>query len=251
MHKRNRIAVVACGVLSLDLKHTAEDLRIKPHFELLPGGLHNNPGVLRRRLQETIDALSAGGSFQRVVIGYGICGRGTVDIHAREIPLAIPRVHDCVALFLGSDAAYRREFGRFPGTFYISAGWFEENIEPLTQKGPHVYMGDRRVHYGELVRQFGEEQAKRAFDFFNSWKKNYRRAAFIDTGVGRQEVYAGHARRMAEENSWCYERLEGDRALLRELLITRETTDTVLVVPPGHCTELDARDRGLSSAPPR
>lgn len=244
-----QIAVVACGVLALDLQRAAEDLGIEPHFELLPGGLHNNPGELRRRLQEMVDALSSGGLFERIVIGYGICGRGTVGIHAREIPLTIPRVHDCIALFLGSDAAYRRQFRRFPGTYYISAGWFEENIEPLTQRRPHVYMGDRRVYYDELVRQCGEEQARRTFDFFSSWKKNYQRAAFIDTGAGRPEVYAAHARQMAEENGWCYERLEGDRTLLRELLTDRETTDTVLVIPPGHCTVFNAREGGLSSAP--
>ncbi len=246
---RAEIAVVACGVLSIDLKKTAQELGIEPHFELLPGGLHNNPGELRRRLQETVDTLSAGGSFERIVIGYGICGRGTVDIHAREIPLAFPRAHDCIALFLGSDAAYRREFGRFPGTYYISAGWFEENIEPLTQKRLHVYMGDRKVYYDELVRQCGEEWAKRTFDFFSSWKKNYQRAAFIDTGVGRPEIYAAHAREMAAKNGWCYERLEGNRTLLQDLLNARETSDTVLVIPPGHCTVFDARYRGLSNAP--
>lgn len=249
MPDQTPIAVVACGVLSLDLKQAAEDLGIEPHFELLPGGLHNNPGELRRRLQEAIDALSSGGSFERIVIGYGICGRGTVGIHAREIPLAIPRVHDCIALFLGSDAAYQREFGRFPGTYYISAGWFEENTEPLTQKRPHVYMGDRRVYYDELVQQCGEDQAKRTFDFFNSWKKNYQRAAFIDTGAGRPEIYAAHALEMARKNGWRYERLEGDRALLRDLLTARETTATVLVIPPGHCTVFDARERGLLGAP--
>lgn len=249
MSHQSRIAVVACGVLSIDLRQTARELQLEPHFEFLPGGLHNNPGELRRQVQQAVDKLSREGSFERIIIGYGICGRGTVDVQAREVPLAIARVHDCIALFLGSDASYRREFKRFPGTYYISAGWYEENTEPLTQKRPYVYMGDRRVYYEELVRQFGEEQARSTFDFFSSWKKNYQRAAFIDTGVGRPEVYANHTRKMAQSNGWRYERLDGDRSLLKELLTTRETTDNVLVIPPGYYTMFDAWQRGLISCP--
>ncbi len=249
MPTQSRLAVVACGVLSLDLRKTARELGIEPHFEILPGGLHNNPEELRRRVQQAVDSLSRDRSYHRIVIGYGICGRGMAGIHAREVPLAMPRVHDCIALFLGSDAAYRREFERFPGTFYISAGWYEENVEPLTRKRPCVYMGDRRVYYDDLVRERGEEQAGKAFDFFSSWKKNYQRAAFIDTGVGRPDVYIAHTREMADKNGWCYERLEGSRALLSELLTARETGDGVLLVPPGYCTVFDPAQRGLTSCP--
>jgi N-methylhydantoinase A/oxoprolinase/acetone carboxylase beta subunit len=249
MPNQRRIAVVACGVLALDLRQTAGELGIDPHFELLPGGLHNHPEALRGRVQQAVDALSACGLYDRIVIGYGICGRGTVDIHARAVALAIPRVHDCIALFLGSDDAYRREFERFPGTYYISAGWYEENIRPLSRKPPYVYMGDRRVFHDDLVRQHGEDQARKTFDFFSSWKKNYQRAAFIDTGVGRREVYAAHAREMAEKNGWCFERLDGGHSLLTELMTTRETTDAVLLVPPGYCTVFDIRQRRLLGCP--
>lgn len=60
------------------------------------------------------------------MIGYGLCGRGTVGVVARDVPLAIPRVHDCIALFLGSDARHREQFAKHPGTYYVSAGWVEE-----------------------------------------------------------------------------------------------------------------------------
>lgn len=244
-----RIAAVACGVLALDLRKTARELGIEPQCELLPGGLHNHPEELRRQLQGAIDTLSSKGLYDRIVIGYGICGRGTVGLHAREIPLAIPRVHDCIALFLGSDASYRREFERFPGTYYISAGWYEENVEPLAQQRPYVYMGDRRVYYDDLVGQCGEDQARRTFAFFSSWKKHYQRAAFIDTGVGRPEVYAAYAREMAEKNGWRFEQLEGGPSLLTELLTVRQTTEGVLLVPPGYSTVFDTRQRGLASCP--
>ena len=244
-----RIAAVACGVLALDLRQAARELGIDPYFELLPGGLHNHPEELRRKLQEAIDTLSGKGRYDRIVIGYGICGRGTVGLHAREIPLAIPRVHDCIALFLGSDAAYRRESKRFPGTYHVSAGWYEEHVEPLAQQRPYIYMGDRRVYYDDLVAECGEDQAKKTFAFFSSWKQHYQRAAFIDTGVGRPEVYAAYAREMAERNGWRFERIKGDSSLLVALLTANQTSEAILVVPPGYATVFDARAGWLASCP--
>ena len=44
-------------------------------------------------------------------------------------PLVVPRSHDCIALFLGSDAEYHEQFRHFPGTYYVSAGWVEEKGE--------------------------------------------------------------------------------------------------------------------------
>ena len=126
--------VIACAVLALDIQCVAEKLGIDIGVKYLEGGLHDRPNVLREKLQKAIDETSASGRYDRLVVGYGVCGRGSVGLQTREIPLAIPKVHDCIALFLGGDAAYRREFKKYPGTFYISAGWYEEKTEPLSQR---------------------------------------------------------------------------------------------------------------------
>lgn len=118
-----RVHVLACGVLAADLRVLAGRLPARLTLDLLPGKLHNTPHDLRRRLQERIDAVSAAGGADAIAIAYGICGRGTVGLAARAVPLWIPRVHDCIALFLGSDAAYREQVARYPGTYYVSAGW--------------------------------------------------------------------------------------------------------------------------------
>jgi hypothetical protein len=102
--------VIACAVLALDIKHAAGQLGMEVGTRFMEGGLHNRPNLLREKLQAAIDEISASGHCDRIIIGYGICGRGTVGIQSRDIPLAVPKVHDCIALFLGGDAAYRREF---------------------------------------------------------------------------------------------------------------------------------------------
>ena len=126
----------------------------------LPGGLHEKPHELNRRLQAAIDEASGSGRYRRIVIGDGVCGRGRADIRARDISLAIARVHDCIALLLGGNSAYRRQFQRYPGTYYISAGWHDETAGPLSPKRPYVYMGSTRVHVDELVKKYGREHAR-------------------------------------------------------------------------------------------
>jgi hypothetical protein len=122
--KNKKPYVIACAVLALDIKTAAKKLDIDIGVKFLEGGLHERPNVLREKLQSSIDEISASGRCNRIVAGYGVCGRGTIGIKAKDIPLALPKVHDCIALFLGGDAVYRREFKKYPGTYYISAGWY-------------------------------------------------------------------------------------------------------------------------------
>jgi N-methylhydantoinase A/oxoprolinase/acetone carboxylase beta subunit len=236
-------------VLALDIKYAAEKLGLEIGVKFLEGGLHDRPDLLRKKLQAAIDELSAAGRCDRIVVGYGVCGRGTVGIQARNIPLAIPKVHDCIALFLGGDAAYRDEFKKYPGTYYISAGWYEEKTEPLSQRKLSAYYGDEKLNYGELVDKYGEKAAKETFQFLSTWQKNYQRAAFIETGAKLSPKYEEYAREMAAEYKWKYEKITGHRILIEKLLTAGETTDEILVVAPNHVIEFDALQSALSANP--
>jgi len=244
------VHVIACGVLAIDLRAVAEKSGIAVTWEFFEGALHERPGELRRRLQAAIDQASAEGRCSRIAIGYGVCGRGTVGICARGVPLAIPKAQDCIALFLGSDAAYRREFWRVPGTYYISAGWHEEKVQPRTQRRAKA-KEERRANLAALAAKHGEENARAIAEFLSSWQRNYKRAAFIDTGAAGRSRYAAHAKAMAEEFGWRYEELPGSHALLEALLAAEATTPEVLVVPPNHATVFDALTGALKAVPLR
>jgi len=243
------IAVIACAVLGVDLKHVYGQLGLQAEFNFLEAGLHERPGELKKKLQAAIDAVSAEGRVQRIVIGYGICGRGTVGIQARGIPLAIPRVHDCIAMFLGGTAAYRREFAKFPGTYYITAGWLEKKAVPISQRGQQAWYGDRRVVRADVAKHYGERTADRTMDFLNSWQKNYQRAAFIDTGSRRETRSERYAREMAAAYGWTYEKITGSPVLFESLLTVTATTQEILFVEPDHVITFDAVRETLSSRP--
>ena len=241
--------IIACAVLALDIKAVAEKMGLDIGVRYLEGGLHEQPLLLREKLQTAIDEISAAGRCDRIMIGYGVCGRGTVGIQAREIPLAIPRVHDCIALFLGGDRAYQREFKKYPGTYYISSGWYEEKTEPFSQQKQSVYIGDQKLSYDQLVEKHGAKAAGEIHQFLSSWKQNYQRAAFIETGVRKSSGHANYAREMARENKWKYEKLPGDHALIEKLLKARRTNDEILVVPPEHVIQFDSLESTLSANP--
>ncbi|MBW2409141.1 MAG: DUF1638 domain-containing protein, partial [Deltaproteobacteria bacterium] len=217
--------------------------------KFLEGGLHDRPNLLREKLQQAIDVISADGRCERIIVGYGVCGRGTIGVRSRGVPLSIPKVHDCIALFLGGDAAYKREFKRFPGTYYISAGWYEEKTEPHSQRQRTAYYGDEKLNYDELVEKYGKAAADETFQFLNTWQKNYQRAAFIETGARKSSKYEKYASQMAEQYGWAFEKIIGNQSLTEKLLTAAETTDEVLVVPPDHVIEFDALQSTLSANP--
>jgi len=241
--------IIACAVLALDIKAVAEKLGTDIGVRYLEGGLHDRPHLLREKLQAAIDDISAAGRCNHIMIGYGVCGRGTVGIQSRGIPLAIPKVHDCMALFLGGDREYRDQFKKYPGTYYISAGWYEEKTEPFSQQKKTVFLGDQKLSYDELVDKYGEIAAQETYRFLSTWKKNYQRAAFIETGAKPSPRYEKYAREMAREYGWQYEKIPGDHALIEKLLSARQTTDEILVVPPHHVIQFDSLESKLSAKP--
>lgn len=244
--------MIACGVLGLDIRAVAERLpELEITTEFLPGGLHETPQELRRAVQEAIDRAAHEQSADLLAIGYGVCGLGTVGLSARTIPLAIPRVNDCIALFLGSDEAYRHQFARQPGTYYIADGWVAEKANPLAPRGGRKGDAPSRDEQlrDDLIDAHGQDNAEAIQYFLNSWQRNYRRAAYIDTGLDARRKHAAIARDMAERYGWQYEELRGTHRLLEALLTTRQTTDEILIVPPHHVTAFDPTGRTLTARP--
>lgn len=250
MGEKQNIYVIACGVLAQDILNVAKNKNLHIKTKFLPGGLHNRPEELRQRVQHAIDKKANDLSLDRIIIGYGLCGRGTVDIQARRVPLVIPKVHDCIALFLGSNQAYREEFQRFPGTFYISGGWYHENIASRPLCSEKIWVGDKSIETSDIKKKFGKKGGRSIIDFFTAWHKNYQRAAFIDTGLNEASIHEDHAKRMARKYGWKFERLKGNLSLLTRLLISREPSDDIIVVPPGYSTLYSPIENGLTCLPP-
>ena len=182
--------------------------------ETLDFGLHLRPEKLRQVLQEKIDEASL--SADVLLLGYGLCSMAVVGLQARTAHLVIPRVDDCIAIFLGSCAAYKTQAKQEPGTYYLTKGWIEAGDTPFEE-------------HKHLIEKYGEDRAKRMTGLM---LKNYKRLAFINTGQYEIDRYRDYARNTAEEFSLRFEEIEGSPALVRKM-VNGPWDDEFVVVEPG------------------
>ena len=229
----SKTCVISCGIFAVDLKRIAKELGLEIEFRFQQVGLHSVSENLRKNLQREIDKAEIDG-FETVVIGYGVCGMGTAGIKSHGMKLVFPRTHDCIALFLGSDKAYKKQFEGNPGTYYFSAGWFKKGGEMVGDSTPEL---NEKIE--EAKQNFSEDNAAYIEEFFSSWKKTYSRAAYIDTGSGRKVNAQRAAEEYAKENGWAFEVIKGDTGLLEKLLRAEVSDEDILVVLPNSVTEFD------------
>jgi len=250
MSGRRRFKIVACGIFEEELRAIAATCPNELHVELLDAGLHSAPDRLRLQAQAAVDLASRRGGYDAVCFAYGLCGRGTAGLVARDIPLVLPRVHDCISLFLGSTRAYREQFARHPGTFYFTTGWHSKRAHPDQRRiaATRRFRPETDPRFAEYRERYGEDNARYLVEFFDSWRRNYTRAALIDHGfVTAEQVETTRA--VADAAGWQYERIEGSLALLRDLAAGRWDEERFIIVQSGHVTVSAPEDGVFATAP--
>ncbi len=247
-----RLKLIACEVFRREFCHAAAHASYVIDIHFQPYGLHGTPDLLRADTQKQIDEASPN-RYAYILLGYGLCSRGTADLQARDIPLIIPRAHDCITLFLGSRACYNQQFLERPGTYYYSPGWIEhrDGTETTTQQGTMEIVKEkqRQRQYQQYVDKYGEDNAKYLMEMEKQWVVNYDRAAFINTGLGNIEEYRQFTQRIAQSNGWQYEEIEGDITMIERFLNGDWDEESFLEVPPGHRI-VDVYDDGVITAEP-
>ncbi|RPH74468.1 DUF1638 domain-containing protein, partial [bacterium] len=126
-----RLKCIGCDALARLIYLCAAHSPHLVDISMLKLGLHRNPTDLQVRLQQEIDA-STGTGYDAVVMAYGLCGRATAGITARDVPVVIPRAHDCITLFLGSRARYEEQHQKQPGTYWYSPDYIERGSQDGT-----------------------------------------------------------------------------------------------------------------------
>jgi hypothetical protein len=205
-----RTKVIACATV---IEEMIPHLPPGMHYQVLDFGLHINPETLKRVLQESVDASAT--SAETILLGYGLCSQAVVGLRANDCTLVIPKVDDCIAIFLGSEETYKAQFRTEPGTYYLTRGWIEAGDGPFAE-------------YDGLVELYGEEKARRLMDQI---LKNYTRLALIDTGQYELERYRDYGRRTAARFGLRYEEIPGSSVLIEKLLHGPWDGDFVIAYP--------------------
>jgi hypothetical protein len=157
----SRTLVMACATVIEEMLPLLPEGMAHQVFDF---GMHVDPDKLRHTLQAAIDAAS--GEYDTVLLGYGMCSQAIVGIRARDCRLVAPRVDDCIALLLGSRAAYSTQNRIEPGTYYLTKGWIEVGDTPFTA-------------YAQNIQRYGQARAERVYQ---AMMGNYTRLALINTG---------------------------------------------------------------------
>jgi hypothetical protein len=205
-----RTAVIACAtVIEEMLPHLPPEVE----YQVLDFGLHVNPEALRSNLQEAADRASR--TADTIILGYGLCSQAVVGLQANGCTLVVPKVDDCIAIFLGSGEAYRAQSRSEPGTYYLTKGWIEAGDSPFEE-------------YEGLVAQYGEERARR---LMNQLLRNYTRLALINTGQYELERYRRYSQRMAKRFGLRYEEIPGSNTLVKRMVCGPWDDDFVIARP--------------------
>ncbi|MBN1965672.1 MAG: DUF1638 domain-containing protein, partial [Anaerolineae bacterium] len=118
MTEPKRVHIIACATV---IEAMLPLLPPDAGYEVLEFGLHLQPANLKTTLQAAIDRASP--HADTIILGYGLCSLAVVGLTATDCTLVVPRVDDCIAIFLGSGAAYMHQIRQEPGTYYLTKGW--------------------------------------------------------------------------------------------------------------------------------
>lgn len=233
------IVVLTCAVLELEIEHYRKRVDRPLIVETLPQGLHNEPDELRRQLQEAIDRAEAAHAPEAIVLGYGLCSRGTEGVRTRACKLVIPRAHDCITVLLGSKERYARYVAENPGTYWYSPGWNKHHTPP----GPDRY----NKLYAEYAEKYGEDNAEFLMESEQHWFATYDRATYVDLTVGATDADLDYTRQCADWLAWNFDHQRGDPQLLIDLLAGAWDEQRFLVLQPGQTMRVTADHRVIEA----
>lgn len=236
-----RIAAIACDVMRDEVEKLAPGIRGLASVDFFEMGLHDTPPRLQSMLQAKVDELNGREGIDGIAVVYGLCGQGIVGLQTSRLPMAAPRAHDCITLFLGSRHRYAGMHKEKPGSYFYTPGWNRERRVPSPEK---IEMLKKR--YAE---QFDEDEAEFLIETEMEQYGHYQRACFIDTEVAVTEREACYTQGCAKWLGWQYERIKGDLSLIRDLMGGRWDAERFLILEPGVKIAIDSGDAIIKAAP--
>jgi hypothetical protein len=232
------IAVV-CEVMKNDfIKMSKNNKGNNLDYIFLEQQLHNTPDIMRKRLQGEIDKIDE--SYENIILGYGLCSNGVVGLISEKHEIIIPKVDDCISLFLGSRERYLEEFKKDPATYYLCKGWIEYGGDPyrgyLVWTGQEDKIPKEWINNKEMYGKRYDEAVARLL--ITELLKNYNRIVLINNN-DIEEIHRNYAKDMVVFISELLDRqivfteMEGSSKFLEEIFNEKWDQNNFIKVEPG------------------
>jgi len=196
---------------------------------------HEYPEYLRETIQKEIDNTDPK-MFSHILLGYGLCGNAIAGLKTREIPVVMPRAHDCCTIFLGSRQAYKENFGHRPSCRWTSGGYMQDGDYYIRNSNVHQFLGID-MSFEELVEKYGEDNARFLIETLAPKDDSDKQVVYIETPpyerLGTKKLIEEEARKEGR----TFEHIQGDTRLIEMLVNGCWNEDDFLIVPPYHVIE--------------
>ncbi|MBK1875608.1 DUF1638 domain-containing protein [Pelagicoccus mobilis] len=224
-HTATNIALLSCDVFQDEIEAYSEGSKQFAEIETLEMGLHDNPDRLRSEITAAISRIESNPEVETILLAYGLCGNGLTGIEANRCTLVIPRAHDCISILLGGMAPHRDQLLKNPGTYFYSPGWIRGKRVPGPDREKHI-----RTLYAERFED-DEEMIDELVDADRDAFRHYNCAAYVD--ITNNQTAESYCKSCAQHQGWTYKRMNGNPAMLQDLLSGNWDPSRYLHVPPG------------------
>jgi hypothetical protein len=189
--------IIACEVMKEEI--LSMDPLADVEFEFVSMNYHLYPKKLGKELQNIIDKSTG---FNRIILAFGLCGGASNGLRANNCILTIPKVHDCISVFLYNGKGCACDFKKEIGTFYLSSGWM------ITEKS---ILSDHQ----RTMKKYGE---KKAFSILNRMYDNYKKVLFIKTGYPLEHEIIEESKEIAKLLDVKHETIDGKTAFIQKIV---------------------------------
>ena len=216
--------LIACKMMEMETRAALEQTGCTPEVIWMDKGLHNRPEDLREALQEALKTAEAEYHPDRVLLAFGFCGNAMDGLKAGSFQLILPRIDDCIVMFIGSRKR-KAELEGGVGTMFQTSDWTETEDKSL--------LGAKN----RLIEKYGEDDGPEIFDMLYG---NYGRIAVLDTHCFPLEPVVERTKAEAEALGFEHAVFDASNDYLVRLLTGPWDPAAFIVKGPGEA--ISARD---------
>jgi len=212
--------ILACEILENEINKALHQTKNDDTVIWLDSSLHMHPQKLHDKLQEEIDTLDRQGAIENILFTFGYCGNAILGLKSLASNLIIPKVNDCIELFLHGNP--QKGALRSQGCYFITQGWLKSSFSIVNE-------------FDHYIEKYGVKRTKRIMDVMLA---HYHFLTMLDTGSYPMDECKLIADEAAQKLNLQVNSEKGSIKLLIDLF-SKHWSEHFCKIPPGNIVTLE------------